>query len=77
VFLQAEGECKGLSVRQKTATGFDVRELDGGKSDVAFAYRLVALRKGVNAPRLNRTALPDAKIESVGQPAPKATPPSR
>jgi hypothetical protein len=58
VFVQADGECQGLSVRNKTASGFEVRELSGGTSNVAFAYRIVALRKGVEAPRLNRTTLP-------------------
>jgi hypothetical protein len=58
VFLQAEGECKGLCVVQKSPTGFMVRELDGGRSDVAFCYRVVALRRGVVAPRLNRVSLP-------------------
>jgi hypothetical protein len=37
-----------------------VREVSGGTSDVPFAYRIVALRKDVTAPRLNRVALPHA-----------------
>lgn len=37
VFLQAEGECKGLSVRSRTKTGFMVQELAGGRSNVPFA----------------------------------------
>ena len=53
VFLQAEGECKGLAVLDKTATGFVVRELGAGTSDVPFTYRIVARRKDVTAPRLN------------------------
>lgn len=60
VFLQAEGECRGLSVRDKTPAGFVVQELGGGTSSAPFAYRIVARRKDVSAPRLNRVTLPDA-----------------
>lgn len=60
VFVQAEGECKGLYVAGKTGTSFVVRELDGGTSSVSFSYRIVARRKDVSAPRLNRVTLPDA-----------------
>ncbi|HEX3492115.1 MAG TPA: hypothetical protein VHU92_22405 [Streptosporangiaceae bacterium] len=60
VFVQAEGECRGLYVSGKTGTSFVVRELDGGASSVAFSYRIVARRKDVSAPRLNRVTLPDA-----------------
>ena len=52
-----------MSVRDKTATGFLVRELDGGTSNAPFAYRVVALRKDVTAPRLNRVWLPEAAVE--------------
>jgi hypothetical protein len=61
VFLQAEGECKGLAVGKKTATGFAVQELAGGTSNTPFAYRIVALRRDVAAPRLNRVTLPEAR----------------
>lgn len=60
VFVQAEGECKGLRVRSKSATEFAVAEVDGGTSSAAFAYRIVARRRDVVAPRLNRVALPGA-----------------
>ncbi len=60
VFLQAEGECRGLSVRGKTAAGFAVKELEGGVTGVRFSYRLVALRRNVTAPRLSRAMLPNA-----------------
>jgi hypothetical protein len=64
VFVQAEGECRGLSVQDKTPAGFVVRELGGGRSNVPFAYRIVALRKDVSAPRLNRVTLPQAPAEA-------------
>ena len=66
VFVQAEGNCKGLYVEGKTATSFVVKELDGGKSNVAFAFRIVALRRDVVAPRLNRVALPKAAAHQLG-----------
>jgi hypothetical protein len=46
VFLTPKGDCEGLYVAQETATGFQVRELRGGKSNIAFDYRIVAKRRG-------------------------------
>lgn len=65
VFVQPEGECKGLFVADKSPTGFTVRELGSGRSDVAFSYRLVALRRDVVAPRLNRVSMPDAPVHGT------------
>lgn len=45
VFPVPNGDCKGLYVTSKTATSFEVRELGGGRSNVAFDYRIMALRK--------------------------------
>ncbi len=61
VFVQAEGECKGLSVRDKSPAGFVVQELNGGRSNAPFAYWIVGRRKDVSAPRLNRVTLPEAQ----------------
>jgi hypothetical protein len=47
VFVTPEGECRGLSVRRKRAASFEVRELMGGKSTIAFSYRIVGRRKDV------------------------------
>jgi hypothetical protein len=44
VFVTPDGDCKGLYVARKTAHGFDVRELGGGRSTVDFDYRIVAHR---------------------------------
>jgi hypothetical protein len=52
VFLTPEGDCRGLYVSKKTAGGFEVRELGGGQSNVAFGYRIVALRRGFESVRL-------------------------
>ncbi len=38
VFIQLEGDCKGVYVTNKTATGFDVIELGGGNSNVTFQW---------------------------------------
>jgi len=48
VFLTPEGNCQGLYVR-KRGTSFEVRELQGGTSNVAFSYRIVARRKDIKA----------------------------
>jgi hypothetical protein len=47
VFITPEGDCRGLYVRRKRAASFEVRELAGGKSSVAFSYRIVGRRKDV------------------------------
>ena len=44
VFPVAEGDCHGLFVSQQDPNGFEVRELQGGKSSVPFSYRIVAKR---------------------------------
>ena len=52
VFLTPNGECKGLYVTQKTEESFVVRELGGGTSNIAFDYRIMAVRKGYENIRL-------------------------
>lgn len=52
VFVTPLGDCNGLYVSQKTATGFEVRELGGGTSDIDFDYRLVAKRIGYETERM-------------------------
>lgn len=51
VFVQLEGEAGGVYVR-KDSTGFDVIELQHGKSNAPFSYRVVAKRKGYEDHRL-------------------------
>jgi hypothetical protein len=56
VFLTPEGDCRGLYVRSKRAAAFEVRELMGGKSAIAFSYRIVGRRKDVRgSPRFAKT----------------------
>ncbi len=45
VFIQLNDDCNGVYVKKGT-TGFDVYELNGGTSDAAFDYRIVAKRRG-------------------------------
>src|SRR5260370_6283114 len=42
VFLTPNADCKGLYVSQKSADSFEVRELGGGTSNIAFDYRIMA-----------------------------------
>jgi hypothetical protein len=58
VFVTPEGDCNVLYVADKTASGFEVRESHGGKSTLAFDYRIVA--KPIGAAR---TRLP---VETLG-----------
>lgn len=52
VFAMPEGDCKGLFIAAKSATGFTVRELQGGRSSLAFEYRIVARPFADHSPRL-------------------------
>jgi hypothetical protein len=61
VFVTPEGDCRGLYVRRKSAARFEVRELAGGKSNVAFSYRIVGRRKDIR--RHRRFAKIDTRLE--------------
>jgi hypothetical protein len=52
VFLTPNGDCRGLYVSGKSPTSFEVRELGGGTSSIAFDYRIMAKRKGYEGVRL-------------------------
>jgi hypothetical protein len=62
VFLTPLGDCNGLYVAEKTSTGFTVRELNGGISDIAFDYRIVAKRMGYEDARMELSNL-SANVE--------------
>jgi hypothetical protein len=49
VFLTPKGDCGGLYVRRQGGASFEVRELQGGRSSVAFSFRIVGRRKGITA----------------------------
>lgn len=40
IHIQAEGDCNGLYISKKTKDGFEVRELQKGKSNVKFSYMI-------------------------------------
>jgi len=44
VYVTLEGECNGIYVTNKSADGFTVKELQGGTSNVAFSWQIVANR---------------------------------
>jgi hypothetical protein len=50
VFVQLLDDCQGVYVKCD-ARGFDVRELQGGKSSAEFSYRVLAHRKGMTLAR--------------------------
>jgi|HubBroStandDraft_1064217.scaffolds.fasta_scaffold09900_2 hypothetical protein len=52
VFLTPKGDCKGLYVSGETAQGFEVHEMGGGRSNIAFDYRIMAKRSGFENVRL-------------------------
>ena len=64
VFLTPLGDCNGLYVTDKSATGFVVRELGGGTSNVGFDYRIVAKRVGYEDQRME--VVPDSE-NGLGQ----------
>jgi hypothetical protein len=51
VFVTPAGDCRGLYVRGKTVASFEVRELGGGTSSVAFSYRIVGKRRDITRHR--------------------------
>ena len=52
VFLTPNGDSEGLFVSNKTADGFEVHEQHGGRSNIAFDYRIMAKRAGHENERL-------------------------
>ena len=62
VFITPEGDCRGLYVTQRTSHGFVVRESMGGRSSVAFGYRIVAKPLGDRSKRLPMVAIPKLQM---------------
>ena len=56
VFLTPYGDTNGLYVASRTPAGFVVRESRGGRSTVAFDYRIVARPYGARMARLPHVA---------------------
>jgi hypothetical protein len=75
VFPVPNGDCKGLYVAVKGAASFEVRELQGGKSTLDFAYRVVGRRRD-SAGRFARLAEPPKPPDFPGAPSAPAPGPS-
>jgi hypothetical protein len=62
-------------VHRQAGASFEVRELAGGKSSVAFSYRIVGRRKDIRAPRFAKTNI---RLELPGLPTrpPRKRPPT-
>jgi hypothetical protein len=60
VFLTPRSDCRGLYVRSQSGASFEVRELAGGTSSVAFSYRIVGRRKDID--RHKRFAKVDTRL---------------
>jgi len=67
VFLTPLGDCQGLYVAAKTPISFEVRELGGGKANVAFDYRIVARRLGHEQARLEAVNVPEPIVTDRGE----------
>lgn len=57
VFIQLEGDCKGVYVTNKSEKGFDVIELGSGNSNVKFSWQVVANRADTKDENGNITSL--------------------
>jgi hypothetical protein len=78
VFFTPEGDCRGLYLRRKSAATFEVGELMGGKSSIAFSYRIVGRRKDIQGHK--RFAKIDTRLPlpaTAARPPRKGAPTSR
>jgi hypothetical protein len=57
VFIQLEGDCKGVYVINKSKHGFTVKELQNGYSNTSFSWHIVANRKDEVASRTNEITM--------------------
>jgi len=73
VYIQLEGDSKGVYVTNKSSTGFDVVELDGGKSNVPFQWNIVCNRadEDLGNGRISRNA--DIRFEQTRPDEPTRT----
>jgi hypothetical protein len=65
VFTTPQGDNRGLYVTNITAQGFDVRESAGGRSTIAFDYRIVAQPYGDSSARLPRVTRQSGTVRPV------------
>jgi hypothetical protein len=67
VFLTPKEDCEGLYVSHETPQGFEVHELRGGRSSIAFDYRIMAKRSGYETVRLADVTERDQKTKEQQQ----------
>lgn len=77
VFIQLEGDCNGVYVTNKTATGFDVVELNGGTSNTPFQYQVVCNRADQVLPSGRISEFDDLRFPVSQEPAQAVEPSSR
>jgi len=65
VYVTPEGDCEGLYVTNKTPNSFEVRELRGGTSNVAFEYRIIAKRSGYEGVRIEQLQADAETIQAM------------
>ena len=69
VFIQLEGDCNGVYVTNKSGTGFTVKELQNGSSNVPFSWHIVANRKDQgNGSIENRSNYSDLRFPDAPDP---------
>ncbi|MEP6676596.1 MAG: hypothetical protein ABJA78_15650 [Ferruginibacter sp.] len=68
VFIQPEGDCKGVYITNKTAKGFDVVELNNGTSNINFQWTIICNRadEDFGNGRISRNA--DTRFEPAARP---------
>ncbi len=69
IFLTPKGDCNGLYVARQDAKGFEVQESRGGRSSLAFSYRVMAKRRDL--------AAPGRRLERVDEAAPAPAVPDK
>jgi hypothetical protein len=68
VFLTPKGDCKGLYVTNESPTGFEVRELGGGSSNIDFDYRIMAKRSRFESVRLRNITAKSTALAAANSP---------
>jgi hypothetical protein len=69
VFTHPEGDTRGLFISRRGPNGFEVREVQGGTSNVPFTYRVVTKRKDIEGKRFARVSDEGAKSVAAARAA--------
>lgn len=67
VFITPKGDSEALYVANETASGFEVHEHGGGRSNISFDYRIVGRRKGYENVRLEDVTDKRAALAALNQ----------